>query len=161
MAEVRSHWDWRVSGVVWRGWNRETAWQGCLMRVLRWGFPEEVSCEMLALDWRLWHVTFGGSLVRNAGFGDLALHFWRKSRTKRSFCRLEELEFLRKSRAKRSFWRLDEFWKKSRTKCSFCSVSFEEVSCEGDLTNEFWKKSCVKCFWWKSHTKRSFWRCDG
>ena len=31
---------------------------------------------------------FGGSLVRNARFGDLALHFWRKSRTKRSFWRL-------------------------------------------------------------------------
>ena len=29
--------------------------------------------------------TFGGSLVRNARFGDLTLHFWRKSRTKRSF----------------------------------------------------------------------------
>ena len=28
-------------------------------------------------------VTFGGSLVRSARFGDLALHFWRKSRTKR------------------------------------------------------------------------------
>ena len=32
--------------------------------------------------------TFGGSLVRNARFGDLPLHFWRKSRTKRSFWRL-------------------------------------------------------------------------
>ena len=32
--------------------------------------------------------TFGGSLVRNARFGDLALHFWRKSRSKRSFWRL-------------------------------------------------------------------------
>ena len=41
--------------VVWRGWNRETAWQGCVMCVLRWVFP---------------------------------LDFWRKSRTKRSFCRL-------------------------------------------------------------------------
>ena len=27
------------AGVVWRGWNRETALQGCLMCVLRWGFP--------------------------------------------------------------------------------------------------------------------------
>ena len=42
--------------VVWRGWNRETAWQGCaMMGVLRWVFP---------------------------------LDFGRKSRTKRSFCRL-------------------------------------------------------------------------
>ena len=28
--------------------------------------------------------TFGGNLVRNARFGDLPLHFWRKSRTKRA-----------------------------------------------------------------------------
>ena len=27
------------AGVVWRGWNRETAWQGCAMGVLRWVFP--------------------------------------------------------------------------------------------------------------------------
>ena len=33
-------------------------------------------------------VTFGGSLVRNACFGDLTLHFWWKSRAKRSFWRL-------------------------------------------------------------------------
>ena len=32
--------------------------------------------------------TFGGSLVRNARFGDLALHFWRNSRAKRSVWRL-------------------------------------------------------------------------
>ena len=52
------------------------------------------------LDWS--RFTFGGSLVRNARletwrftfggssarFGDLAPHFWRKSRTKRSFWRL-------------------------------------------------------------------------
>ena len=64
---------------------------------------EEVSHETLALEtWRFtfggglvrnlvletWHFTFGGGLVRNAGFGDLALHFWRKSRAKRSFWRL-------------------------------------------------------------------------
>ena len=42
--------------VVWRGWNRETAWQGCVMCVLRWVFP---------------------------------LDFWRESRTKRSFWRLD------------------------------------------------------------------------
>ena len=34
------------------------------------------------------HFTFGGSLARNARFGDLTLHFWRKSHTKRSFWRL-------------------------------------------------------------------------
>ena len=34
-------------------------------------------------------VSFGGSLVRNARFGDLARDFWRKSRTKRSFWRLD------------------------------------------------------------------------
>ena len=26
-------------GIVWRGWNREIAWQGCVMCVLRWVFP--------------------------------------------------------------------------------------------------------------------------
>ena len=34
-------------------------------------------------------MNFGRSLVRNARFGDLTCDFWRKSRTKRSFCRLE------------------------------------------------------------------------
>ena len=47
---------------------------------------EEVSYETLVLENR--RFTFGGSLVRSARFGDLALHFWRKSRTKRSFWRL-------------------------------------------------------------------------
>ena len=42
---------------------------------------EEVSYETLVLE--AWRFTFGGSLVRNARFGDLALHFWRKSRTTR------------------------------------------------------------------------------
>ena len=51
------------AGVVWRGWNRKTAWQGSL--------------------------TCGGSLVRNARFGGLTSEFWRKSPTKRSLCRLE------------------------------------------------------------------------
>ena len=38
---------------VWFGgaWNRKTAWQGCLMCALRWGFPLDlVSCEMLVLE---------------------------------------------------------------------------------------------------------------
>ena len=79
---------------------------------------EEVSYETLVLG--TWRFTFGGSLVRNARFGDLALHFWRKSRTKRWFWRLgvsllEEVSdetllletwCLRKPRTKRSFWRL-------------------------------------------------------
>ena len=43
--------------------------------------------EEVALVLETWRLTFGGSLVRNARFGDLALHFW-KSRTKRSFWRL-------------------------------------------------------------------------
>ena len=47
---------------------------------------EEVSYEALVLE--TWRFTFGGSLVRNAGFGDLALHFWGKARTKRWFWRL-------------------------------------------------------------------------
>ena len=47
---------------------------------------EDVSNETLVLD--TWRFPFGGRLVRNARFGDLAFHFWRMSRTKRSFCRL-------------------------------------------------------------------------
>ena len=46
---------------------------------------EEVSYETLVLETR--RSTFGGSLARNARFGDLALHFWRKSRTKCLFWR--------------------------------------------------------------------------
>ena len=46
----------------------------------------EEACETLVLE--TWRFTCGGRLVRNARFGDLALHFWRKSRTKRSFWRL-------------------------------------------------------------------------
>ena len=34
-------------------------------------------------------MTFGGSLVRNARFADLTCDFWRKSRTKHSFWRLD------------------------------------------------------------------------
>ena len=64
---------------------------------------EEVSYESLVWEtWRFtfggslvlnggletWRITFGGSLVRNARFGDLALHFWRKSCMKRWFWRL-------------------------------------------------------------------------
>ena len=45
-----------------------------------------VSHEARVLE--TWRFTFGGSLVRNARFGDWALHFWRKSHTKRSFWRL-------------------------------------------------------------------------
>ena len=37
---------------------------------------EEASCETLFLE--SWRFTFGGSLVRNDRFGDLALHFCRK-----------------------------------------------------------------------------------
>ena len=82
---------------------------------------EEVSYETLVLE--TCRFTFGGSLARNARFGDGALHFWRKSRTKRAFWRLGgsllegvscetlvlefgdgALHFWRKSRTKRSFW---------------------------------------------------------
>ena len=33
-------------------------------------------------------MTFGGNFVRNVRFGDLTRDFWRKSRTKRLFWRL-------------------------------------------------------------------------
>ena len=64
---------------------------------------EEVLNETLVLE--TWRFTFGESLVRNVRFGDLALHFWRKSRTKRSFWRLGAL-LLEEVSTKRSFWRL-------------------------------------------------------
>ena len=41
---------------------------------------EEVSNETLVLE--TWHVTLGGSLIRNGRFGVLTCDFWRKSRTK-------------------------------------------------------------------------------
>ena len=65
----------------------KTAWQGCWMRLLRWVFPL--------------HSLFGGSLVRSACFGD-SRAFWRKPRTKRSFCRLDVC--WRQSRVKQAPW---------------------------------------------------------
>ena len=64
---------------------------------------EEASNETLVLE--TWRFTFGGIHVGNAGFEDLALHFWKKSRTKRSFGD-SALHFWRQSRTKRWFWRL-------------------------------------------------------
>ena len=55
-------------------------------RIGRASLLEEVSYKTLVLE--TWRFTFGGRLERNARFGDLVLHFWRKSRTKRSFWRL-------------------------------------------------------------------------
>ena len=153
---------------------------------------EEVSYEALVLE--TWCFTFGGSLVRNARFGDLAgdlaLHFWRKSRTKRSFWRLgasllEEvsyetlvletwcftfggrlvrnarfglvaLHFWRKSRTKRSLWRLgasllEEVSYKTlvlETWCFTFGGSLVRSARFGDLVLHFWRKS---------RTKRSFW----
>ena len=54
----------------------------CVLETCRFTL-EEVSYETLVLE--TWRLTFGGSLARSARFGDLALHFWRESRTKRSF----------------------------------------------------------------------------
>ena len=56
------------AGVDWRSWNRETAWQGCAMGVLRWVFP---------LDF--------GRKSRTKRAQTLTCEFLRKSRTKRSF----------------------------------------------------------------------------
>ena len=92
---------------------------------------EEVSYEALILE--TWCFTFGGSLLRNARFGDLARHFWRKSRTKRSFWRLGDLVLLRSAR----FGELVlHFWRKSRTKRSFWTSLLEEVSYE---KRSFWR----------------------
>ena len=48
----------------------------------------EIQARARFVDLAPWRLTFGGSFVRNVRFGDLALQFWRKSRTKRSFWRL-------------------------------------------------------------------------
>ena len=68
VSDVWTHkFSWQAQGTVRRvavevnvavdeRWNRETAWQGCLMCVLRWGFPldflEEVSYKRLGLQTR-------------------------------------------------------------------------------------------------------------
>ena len=93
---------------------------------------EEVLYETLVLE--TCRFTFGGSLVRNPRFGDLPLHFWRKSHTKRAF------------------WRLGAslFWGSLVRNARF-----------GDLPLHFWRKSrrdLALHFWRKSRTKRSFWR---
>ena len=73
------------------GWFRLT-FGGSFVRNARfadfdmWVF-EEISYETLVLE--IWRVAFWGSLVRNARFRDLTRDFWRTSRTKRSFWRLD------------------------------------------------------------------------
>ena len=100
---------------------------------------EEISYETLVLE--TCRFTFGGCLARNARFGDLALHFWRKSRTKRSFWRfaaslLEEV--LHETRVL-------ETWRFTFGGSLVGNARF------GDGALHFWRKSC---------TKRSIWRLD-
>ena len=97
-------------------------------------FLEEVSHEALGAS-----LLMGGSLARIAGFGDLALHFWRKSRTKRSFWRLGAslLEGVLYEALVLETWRFTFEGSRAR------SARF------GDLALHFWRKS---------RTKRSFWR---
>ena len=133
----------------------EVSYEVLVLETCRTSLLEEVSDETLVLE--TWRFTFGRSLVRSARFGDLALHFWTKSRTKCSFWRLVALHFWRESRTKRSFWRLG-------------ASLLEEVSDE-TLVLETWRftfgRSLVRSarfgdlalhFWTKSRTKRSFWR---
>ena len=71
----------RFGLVVLHLWTKRSFWR------LGASLLEEVSCETPVLEtWRF--TLLGGSLARNARFGDLALHFWRKSRMKRWFWRL-------------------------------------------------------------------------
>ena len=96
------------AGVVWRGWNRQTAGQDCVTRVLRWVFALDFwrKSRTKRTFCRLWRVSFWGSLVRNARFGDLTCGFGgslvRNARVGDLTC-----DFWRTSRTKRSFWRLD------------------------------------------------------
>ena len=147
---------------------------------------EEVSYETFVLE--TWRFTFGGSLVRNARFGDLALHFWRKSRTKRSFWRLGAslLEEVSYETLVLETWRFTfggslvrnarfgdlalHFWRKSRTKRSFWRLGtslLEEVSYVLETGRFTFGGSLVRNarfgdfalhFWRKSRAERSFWR---
>ena len=67
-------WFWRLGA----SHLEEVSYKSLVLET--WRFPSRGSLERVLETWRL---TFGGSLVRNARFGDLALHFWRKPRTKR------------------------------------------------------------------------------
>ena len=126
-----------------------------------WRFTlEDISYETLVLE--TWRFTFGGRLVRNARFGDLALHFWRTSRTKRSFWRLGAslLEDVSYETLVLETWRFTfggrlvrnarfgdlalHFWRTSRTKRSFWRLGaslLEEASYE-TLILETWRFTC-------------------
>ena len=110
---------------------------------------EEVSYETLVLE--TWCFTFGGSLVRNAGFGvgaslleevSLVLETWRFTFAEISYetLVLETWRFtFGGSLTNRWFWRLGAslFWRKSRTKRWFWRF-FEEASHE-TLVLETWR----------------------
>ena len=121
---------------------------------------EEVSYQALVLE--TWRFTFGGSLVRNARFGDSAHHFWRKSCTKRWFWRLGAslLEEVSYEALVLETWRFTfggrlvrsarfgdlalHFWRKSRTKRSIWRLGaslLEDVSYEA-LILETWRFTC-------------------
>ena len=85
-----SQWDWRVSGFSLEGLGSRNCLAGlrdvCApMGRFRLTFGGSLVRNARFAD----NVSLGGSLVRNARFGDLARDFWRKSRTKRSFWRLD------------------------------------------------------------------------
>ena len=89
--------------------------RNCLMCVLRWVFPLDFWRESRTKC--SFHVTSGGSLVRKARFRDWTHDFWRNWQTRSvtfggSLVRNARFadskrEFLTKSRTKRSFWRID------------------------------------------------------
>ena len=123
---------WRLGASLWE----EVSYETLVLKTWRFTFGGRVVRNARFGDLAL---GFGGSLVRNARFGDLALHFWRKSRTKRLFWRLgasllEEVSYetlvLETWRftfgGSLSFWRLG-----ARTRHSFWSLGaslLEEVS---------------------------------
>ena len=81
-------------------------------------------CAMQSLR-SFWRVTFGGSLVWNAGFGNFPHDLWRKPHSKHLFWRVPNWSqllfgglvslqhcFWMKARAEHSFWRLrEEIWR--------------------------------------------------
>ena len=86
-GECCQTWDWRVSGCGLERLNSRNCLAGLLDALAPMGLPASF--------------TFGGSLVRSACFGD-SRAFWRKPRTKRSFCRLDVC--WRQSRVKQAPW---------------------------------------------------------
>ena len=104
-------------------------------------------------------MTFGGSLVRNARFGDLALQLWRKSRIRRSFWRLGTslLEEVSYETPVLETWRFTFVGSLARN-ARFGARNAWHLTFGGRLVRNARFGDLAFHFWRKSRTKRSFWR---